>query len=465
MQTNKKFNKKVKSLLNSYIKFNKNLKSRFRADNLLLYFDGKANKDFNKFINLSNRRYKALKFGQDLEKILSIQKDNYSALNNQFKKEIIYNSPLIKSEKKKLEKSVNTSQNKEISNLRGEIFSSSKPVKYKIIQKIKPLMNFKDIKNKNKNKSINFSTPHFNKKYKLDENNNNEKLADKIINDDYNNFRNGMNNYHKLLNDAKSLTNINFDNTVKIERYKFKDIEYNLQLKNINSLSFIGNNKKNDLSLRKNDENALDVRRLMRIKNNSDNENKKNIFKIGYKSKLNNLRTLYNSCPNINNNTENNEKQLIKTENKLNFNNKLDINKMNLNLNFKDTMLLIKNEAIKGSTLTESFFIKKHKYDKEFENLYSSQIKKKHKKIKKDLIKEKLTGISSYFDKSKQKYSGHFYINSIDRHNKKVDNSIKILDNYLRLFDTDINKWIEEEQIKKVKNKNTTSTGESEKIV
>ena len=222
METNKKFNKKVKSFLNSYIKFNKNLKSRFRADNLLLCFDGKANKDFNKFINLSNSRYKALKFGQDLDKILSIQKDNYSALNNQFKKEIIYNSPLIKREKKKLEKSVNISQNKEISNLHGEIFSSSKPVKYKIIHKIKPLINFKDIKNKNKNKnkSINFSTPHFNKKYKLDENNNNEKLADKIINDDYNNFRNGMNNYHKLLNDTKSLTNINFDNTVKIERYK-----------------------------------------------------------------------------------------------------------------------------------------------------------------------------------------------------------------------------------------------------
>ena len=100
MKTNKNTNIIIKSFLNSYTKFDKNLKTRFRADGLFICFDDKANKDFNKLVNLSNSRYKALKFGRGLDKTLSTQKGTYSLLNNKFKKEIIYNSPLIESEKK-----------------------------------------------------------------------------------------------------------------------------------------------------------------------------------------------------------------------------------------------------------------------------------------------------------------------------------------------------------------------------
>ena len=455
MMNNKSFNKTIKSFLNSYTQFDKNMKTRLRADDLFLCFDDKANKDFSNFVNLSNTRYKALKYGRDLNDVLTKQKNTYSFLNNQIKKEIIYNSPSIQSEEKKLKKSVNTSQNKEISNLRQNVFSSLKPEKPSNIQKIKSSINFKDMKNKDN--IFNLSISGFNKNYIFK--NNNEKLADDVIKDDYNNFKNGMKNYHQLLNDVKDLTNFDLNNTVKIDRNKFNDIEYSLRLKNISSLSFRGNsNRKHDLnSLRKNNEDVLDIKRLLKIKADSDIQTKKNFFKAGYKTKFSdekssNLQTLPNFCSNNNKNyfETDNEKPIIKTENNFNFNRKTEMKKRNLNL--KDTKSIIKNEANKGLELNENIFTKRKKFDEEFAKLCTSQMTQKNKKIKKKLIHEKLMKINGYCDKSKQKYSEKHYVDSNERHAKKIDTGIKILDNYLKFYDTDINKWIEEVQSKKEKN-------------
>ena len=137
-------NKIIKSMLKSFKDYNNNLNARIRADSIFLFLDGNANKAFSKLINLSNSRYKAIKSGINIKSMISKQKKNYSLLNDKFQNDILFNSPTLITEKKKLDKSVNTLKNKEIVDLREKLINSLRADNdYDIIMKEKYIVNQK----------------------------------------------------------------------------------------------------------------------------------------------------------------------------------------------------------------------------------------------------------------------------------------------------------------------------------
>ena len=68
----------IPSLISLFNDYNNNLRKRLKADTLFLSFDERSKKTFNKFINLSNDRFKLMKYGGQLNHIILNQKQNYS---------------------------------------------------------------------------------------------------------------------------------------------------------------------------------------------------------------------------------------------------------------------------------------------------------------------------------------------------------------------------------------------------
>ena len=83
-------------------------------------------KTFNKFINLSINRFKIMKYGGQLNNIISNQKSNYSKLNNDIQNDLLFNTNYSNEERKKLIKSVNEFKSKEIYKVRDKLFETLK---------------------------------------------------------------------------------------------------------------------------------------------------------------------------------------------------------------------------------------------------------------------------------------------------------------------------------------------------
>ena len=298
MENHEKPNKIITSFLDCFENYDKNLKNRIRADNLFLGFDEKAKKDFSKFVKLSNYRYKASKSGTSIDDIIVSQRQKYFLLNKQLRKNILYNTSILNSEKSKLRKSVNEFQNKRIANLHDKIVNSLKDKKIKnnfntskdILEQEKNEKN-NEVKLKNNeilNKSRNISG-------NLDDS---ENLADVVIKEDFNNFTKKMDSYHNLLSTAKNSTKTSEnENSIKIGKSNFLEIESKLEPKNIKLLSFNDElNKKVNNNLNKKD-GLFDIRKLIKIKLNYDNNQKKFLNSFN-KSKIHihqkNLDTIQN---------------------------------------------------------------------------------------------------------------------------------------------------------------------------
>ena len=141
----------IPSLISLFNQYNDNLRTRLKADALLLSFDEKTQKTFNKFINLSNDRFKLMKYGGKLNHIISNQKQNYSKINNDIQNDLLFNTNYSNVERKKLIKSVNEFKSKEIVNVRDKLFESLKQrTSIDILLRKKQMMSRKD-KNKKRN--------------------------------------------------------------------------------------------------------------------------------------------------------------------------------------------------------------------------------------------------------------------------------------------------------------------------
>ena len=116
----------IPSLISLFNQYNDNLRTRLKADALLLSFDEKSQKTLNKFINLSNDRFKLMKYGGKLNHIILNQKQNYSKINNDIQNDLLFNTNYSNVERKKLIKSVNEFKSKEITNIRDKLFESLK---------------------------------------------------------------------------------------------------------------------------------------------------------------------------------------------------------------------------------------------------------------------------------------------------------------------------------------------------
>ena len=117
-------NEIIPPLLSSFKEYNSNLRTRLKANMLFLSFDEKSKKTFNKFIILSNERFKLMKYGGNLNHILSKQKNNYTKINNDIKSDILFTTNYPNIERKKLIKGVNEFKSKEISTMREKLYET-----------------------------------------------------------------------------------------------------------------------------------------------------------------------------------------------------------------------------------------------------------------------------------------------------------------------------------------------------
>ena len=105
----------------------KNLQDRVKINGIFSEFDAYTHENFQKFIDMSQQRYKSIKSGNHLEKKLESQKLEYNDISSQILSNRFYNNNEIERESKKLLKKMNQKQNnKEISELRKHIIQKTK---------------------------------------------------------------------------------------------------------------------------------------------------------------------------------------------------------------------------------------------------------------------------------------------------------------------------------------------------
>jgi vacuolar-type H+-ATPase subunit I/STV1 len=120
-------NSLVPELLGKTQECAQNLQDRVKINGIFSEFDAYTHGNFQKFIDMSQQRYKSIKSGNHLEKKLESQKIEYNDISSQILANRFYNNNEIEKESKKLLKKMNQKQsNKEISELRKHIIQKTK---------------------------------------------------------------------------------------------------------------------------------------------------------------------------------------------------------------------------------------------------------------------------------------------------------------------------------------------------
>ena len=119
-----KTNKLIPDLITNFKDYDKNLSNRIKVDNLFMSFNDDANRNFNKFVDLSNKRYKSIKSGNTLSNILGKQMPTYNKLNKEINNNEIYSTTDLEEDKKKLGKSVNKFKSKQLNAIRDQLKDS-----------------------------------------------------------------------------------------------------------------------------------------------------------------------------------------------------------------------------------------------------------------------------------------------------------------------------------------------------
>ncbi len=119
-----KTNLLIPELITNFKDYDKNFSNRIKVDNLLMSFNDDANRNFTKFVDLSNKRYKSIKSGNTLNNILGKQMPTYNKLNKEINNNEIYSTTELEEDKKKLGKSVNKFKSKELNVIREQLKDS-----------------------------------------------------------------------------------------------------------------------------------------------------------------------------------------------------------------------------------------------------------------------------------------------------------------------------------------------------
>ena len=119
-----KANLLIPELITNFKDYDKNFTNRIKVDNLLMSFNDDANRNFTKFVDLSNKRYKSIKSGNTLNNILGKQMPTYNKLNKEINNNEIYSTTDLEEDKKKLGKSVNKFKSKQLNAIRDQLKDS-----------------------------------------------------------------------------------------------------------------------------------------------------------------------------------------------------------------------------------------------------------------------------------------------------------------------------------------------------
>ena len=139
-------------IINLFDKFNSytdRFKERIKIDSIFSEFDENSRKNLNKFIELSQLRYKRIKSGNSLDYLLLKQKPKYNQLSNNILNDQYFLSKEIDNENKKLLKKFNKKENNEIMKIRKEIIektkdltNNEKKLRDELQEKLRKKMNF-----------------------------------------------------------------------------------------------------------------------------------------------------------------------------------------------------------------------------------------------------------------------------------------------------------------------------------
>ena len=455
-------NKIIPPLMDLFDQYDGNLNNRIKANSIIFGFDDDANKTFSKFVNLSNARFKAIKYGGNLEYVLNKQKPNYTNINSDVQKDVVYTTDYVTSEKKKFGKSVNHFCIKKINKLRDKLIDSLKTktkVDLRVMEKIKKSQKFKNYAfNRNlRKKNVKFLdqiAPVTESEQIIEEK---EKFSpNEQLDEDYEKLTNGIKRYQKLLNEIKVSNNGNVckireDKNIKTFRKRCNEIESSFAFNNIKFLSYVEQKRKTRVKKKEIDEN-FDLNNLRKIKYihqniqhlNSDNSNDnvsythskensmaKNNFSIGTAYSNSNILTDGNVI------TKNN---LISNNSNLNSASNNRIVKPEL----KNTIQLIKFEAEKGTSLYNNFENKIVKFNEYFNKYFpmsdisnkEREIKLRFRKIKQD---EKICIPKLNVDIKKRRKTT----------NKKQVNEERIIESFRKIYEEkkiDWNKLFAEKQ-------------------
>ena len=460
-------NSLVPELLGKISECANNLRDRVKINGIFSEFDSYTHENFQKFIDMSQQRYKSIKSGNHLEKKLQSQKLEYNDISTQILSNRFYNNNEIELESKKLLKKMNQKQNnKEISELRKYIIQKTKDFTKKEVIKRERLasaalarrkqseldrlahritrrdlvyrpesMKKKHYSKENMPLIIN---QNIDKKNEIDEYLEKKKFFDDLMEDDCKNLNENILDYKNFIKDVEKVQ-VDKNEDVVLPGTKKDNYGHNFTFltDGIKMLSFkeeqIVDSKPTHY-----EEPKIDIIKLMRYTKRGNKKwfqeelKKKSVKRLSAiqsraKSTKNNrnLNINENNCNNEENIEDNKEQEC----NIMDFSN-FNINKANTFSNFKNTIKTVRNEAEKAYFLDENFYKKKDTMDvlfnnkilpkiEDYENLIQKNLNKKPK-IKKAVIDiEKTNEIENEEKKNKKEKKKDLLRHEINSFSKK----------------------------------------------
>ena len=424
----------VRALLGKTKKCSKNLSDRVKINTIFSEFDAYIHENFQKFIQMSEQRYKSIKSGNHIEKKLLSQRHEYDDIALQILNNQLYNNDEIEKESKKKKKKMNkVENNKEISELRKNIIQRTKDFSKKEVIKRERLssaaiqrrkkaeidrlahkLTKRDLIYRPQSVKVKYTTNDnlpqiLNKeiiiKNDVDEYLKKKQFFDELMENDYKNINSNILEYKNFVKDIERVQ-VNKEKDINLPGSKKENYGHSFTFltDGIKLLSY-KEEQIQDVKIKRKEEPKIDIFKLMRytkrgnkkwfkeeLKKKSQkrlsamNRRTKNISKITKKTHPPSA-FMFKSKTNYNSNiiSKNNNKEEINENNKENdiidFSTFDPLKKTNSFSNFKNTIKTIKNEAEKSYYINDNFYKKRENMNAIFNDKFLPTIEEYEKAI------------------------------------------------------------------------------------
>lgn len=424
----------VRALLGKTKKCSKNLSDRVKINTIFSEFDAYIHENFQKFIQMSEQRYKSIKSGNHLEKKLLSQRHEYDDIALQILNNQLYNNDEIEKESKKLLKKMNkVENNKEISELRKNIIQRTKDFSKKEVIKRERLasaaiqrrkkaeidrlahkLTKRDLIYRPQSVKVKYTTndnlPQILNKEIIIKNDVDEYLKkkhffDELMENDYKNINSNILEYKNFVKDIERVQ-VNKEKDINLPGSKKENYGHSFTFltDGIKLLSY-KEEQIQDVKIKRKEEPKIDIFKLMRYTKRGNKKWFKEELKKKSKKRLSamNRRTkniskitkkthppsafMFKSKTNYNSNiiSKNNNKEEINENNKENdiidFSTFDPLKKTNSFSNFKNTIKTIKNEAEKSYYINDNFYKKRENMNAIFNDKFLPTIEEYEKAI------------------------------------------------------------------------------------
>ena len=407
----------VPALLGKTEECSKNLSDRVKINNIFSEFDAYTHANFQKFIQMSQQRYKSIKSGNHLEKKLLSQRPEYDDMSNQILHNHFYNNDVIEKESKKLLKKMNKTQNnKEINDLRKNIIQKTKDFSKKEVLKRDKLasaalerrrlseidrlahkINRRDLiyrpqSMKEKNKSKENMPVIFNEEIKtkndVDEYIKKKQFFDELMENDCKNLNANISDYKNFVKDVEKVS-MNKEEETKLPGTKKENYGHSFTFltDGIKLLSY-KEEQVEDVKPKQIEEPKIDILKLMKYTKRGN----KRWFQDELKKKSQKrLSAIYRRTHNFSKTShppsghkikyETNYKSKEKDNDSIDSTNSDKLKKTNTFSNFRNTIKTIKNEAAKVPYITDNFLKKRDAMNAILNDKYLPKIEEYEKEI------------------------------------------------------------------------------------